>query len=125
MKLLNPFVMSSLLLFSIACEKKIEVDTCDGSSLEETIVGSWIVDGTNGGEVEFKSDGTLIDDNDVLCGVQDVHDEKTYVIDSNSSLTISSETDDFSGEVEFGVKSYACEEIILDVFIYEIKLTRK
>ena len=125
MKYLNHFVTSALLLLSIACEKKVEVDDCVGTTLEETIVGTWTVAGSTGGEVEFKSDGTLIDDNDLLCGAENVQDEKTYVIDSNSYVTITSKTDGFSIELEYGVKSFTCEEIILDAFFYEIKLTRK
>jgi len=116
-----------MIVLSSACNNDDEDDPCIAGSLEETIVGSWTVtgDGLSGGDVEFKSDGTLIDNSDVFVGVEDAPDEKSYIIDSDLYFAVSSSYQGFTVEIDYDVASYTCNEIILDVFGSEMKMKRK
>jgi len=127
MKILNYFLISSVLILSIACNDDDDDDPCVAGSLEETIVGSWTVtlDDSAGGEVEFKTDGTLIDDDDIIVGFIGGSDHKHYVVTSNEDFTATAVKDSFMIEAEIYVTKYSCNEINLDNFGLEMKMTRK
>ena len=126
MKFLISFLCASLLVLSVACNKNVG-DPCVAGNLEKTIVGNWTInfDGSNEGDVEFKSDGTLIDPDDVLLGFTDVQDQKSYVVDSNTEFTVTAIDNGSSLEVAYDVTSFTCDEIILDFFGFEVKMNRK
>ena len=126
MKILNILLISSLLVLSIACNDDDD-DPCDAGNLAENIVGSWIIslDDSSGGEVEFKADGTLVDDDDIIVGFLGGSDHKHYVVSSNEEFTATAVKDSFTIESEIYVSKYSCNEINLDNFGLEMKMTRK
>jgi len=107
-----------LLAVSIACNKDDD-DPC--TDLGDTIVGSWSVSalGTDAGDVEFKSDGTLIDPDEILIGGEDgngnVLDEKSYEVTSDTSFTCTAAKGSTSISFDYDVISFTCDEIKLDV----------
>ena len=120
-----------LLIFSTivfaSCKKD---DNCDDTNLSTTIVGEWSVSalGFVVGDVEFKSDGTLIDVDDVLVGGEiggQPLDEKSYTVNGNSSITVRAENNSGSLEFDFDVSEYSCEEISMDVSGIPASLDRK
>jgi hypothetical protein len=126
MKILNFFLISSLLIMSIACNDDDD-DPCDAGNLAENIVGSWMIsiDDSSGGDVEFKADGTLVDDDDIIVGFIGGSDHKHYVVTSNEDFTATAIKDSFMIEAEIYVTKNSCNEIILDNFGLEMKMTRK
>lgn len=127
MKIFNLLIFASLLLVSVACNKD-EDEPC--TSLSSTIVGSWSITalGMDLGDVEFKSDGTLIDPDEALIGGEVggiVLDEKSYVVNSNSSFTATAEKGSNSVEFEYEVTAFTCDEITLDVLGIVAKMNRK
>lgn len=117
MKILNLLLLASLLAVSIACNKD-EDDPC--TDLGDTIVGSWSVNalGMDVGDVEFKSDGTLIDPDGVLVegevgGV--ILDEKSYVVHADTSFTCIASKGSNSLSFDYDVISFSCDEIKMDV----------
>ena len=127
MKFLNLLLFASLLAFCVACNDDDDDDPCIATTLEETIVGKWIISESNTiyGDVEFTSDGTLIDPEDLILGFPDVDDEKYYVVDSESAFTVFSTHDGSTIEVEFDVASFSCDEIHLEVIGIEFLMSRK
>jgi hypothetical protein len=126
MKFLNSFLWATLLVLSVACNKQV-AEPCDTGNLEAIIVGKWTINfgGSSAGDVEFKSDGTLIDPDDVLLGFTDIQDQKSYVVDSNTEFTATAIDNGSSLEVAYDVTSFTCDEIILDFFGFEVKMNRK
>lgn len=127
MKIFNLLVLASLLAFTTSCDKDDDVDC---NNLSETIVGEWTVTalGLDLGDVEFKSDGTLIDPDGVLIegevgGV--VFDEKSYTVDGNESFTAKAENGGNSAEVEYTVTSLECNEINLSVLGIAATMNRR
>ena len=75
-------MLAFLLAVTVACNKDDDAPCTD---LGDTLIGSWSVTaiGLDLGDVEFKSDGTLIDPDDVLIGGEVngiVLDEKSYTV---------------------------------------------
>jgi len=113
LKILNLLILASLLAISTACNKD-EDDPC--TDLGDTIVGSWSVTalGMDLGDVEFKSDGTLIDPDEALIGGEVggvILDEKSYEVHADSSFTCTAAKGSNSVEIEYDVTSFSCDEI--------------
>ncbi len=127
MKILNLLLFASLLLISAACNKDDDADPC--TDLGDTIVGSWSLTalGMDLGDVEFKADGTLLDPDDALIGGEVggvILDEKSYVVNGNTSFTATAEKGSNSVEVEYDVTAFDCDEITLDVLGIVAKMNR-
>jgi len=123
MKIRNLGFMLLLVSFLLsACGK----DEC--LVLAEVIPGEWTLPG---GEVEFKSDGTLVDPGDNLVGFstggQDA-DIKTWALSGND-LTLRAEIDPSAGsgflEVEVEVTEFECDKMTFDLQIISAELKRK
>lgn len=108
------------ILFLSSCKK----DDCTAPIIEENIVGTW-EESFSGDEVEFKADGTLIDENDALVGVGDAS-TKTYEIVGNELNISASEIGGGSSVTfTFSIEGNECDEIKLGVLGLTSTLTRK
>ena len=117
MKILNFLLLAFLLAVTVACNKDDDAPCTD---LGDTLIGSWSVTaiGLDLGDVEFKSDGTLIDPDDVLIGGEVggvVLDEKSYTVNGNTSFNTKAEKGSNSTEVEYQVSSISCDEISISI----------
>ncbi len=126
MKIINFLLLAFLLAVSVACNKDDDAPCTD---LADTIVGSWsvIALGIDMGDVEFKSDGTLIDPDGALIdavagGV--VLDEKSYNVNGNVAFTATAEKGDNSVELEYDVISIECDEIDISMFGFAATMKR-
>jgi len=105
-------VLSILILGLSACSK----DDCIAPNISENIIGVWEV---SGDEVEFKADGTFIDENDAILGVGDMS-TKTYTITEDELEVSASSVGDFGSTtitVGFLILENECDEIKIDGFI--------
>ena len=97
-------VLSILLLGFSACNK----DDCIAPTISENIIGVWEV---LGDEVEFKADGTFIDENDAVLGVGDMS-TKTYTISEDAmQITAIDNTGSLTITVGFLILENECDEI--------------
>ena len=117
MKISNFLLLAFLLAVTVACNKDDDAPCTD---LGDTLIGSWSVTaiGLDLGDVEFKSDGTLIDPDDVLIGGEVngiVLDEKSYTVNGNTSFNTKAEKGSNSTEVEYQVSSIKCDEISISI----------
>jgi hypothetical protein len=112
MKNLLFLLLAATLVFS-SCGK----DDCDDTLLSNVIVGNWdvIALGQNNGSVEFKADGTLIDDEDILVGGEiggEILDQKSYTVNSNTQFTVTAEgSGGGSLSYDIEVTDFSCDEI--------------
>ena len=98
--------------------------------LSESIIGTWEASILGEGEIEFQSDGTLIDENDILVSFETngvAYDQKSWeLIEADSKLSLRAEN---SGagffEIELDVASFDCETITLQQFGINVSLTKK
>ena len=128
MKLKLMLLCASAILFLTACGK--DKENCPSDDLGSVIVGLWDVNalGQAVGQVEFKADGTLIDQNDVLIGGEvngTTLDEKTYTVPSNQTLKAKAAKGSQFTEVEFDVSNFSCDEVQLTVLGLSATLTRR
>jgi len=99
-------------------------DDCTAPIIDENIVGSW-EESFSGDIVEFKADGTLIDENQALLGVGD-ESTSTYVIVGNTvSITAVEVGGGSSVSVDYSVESNECDEIKLGVLGFTSTLSRQ
>jgi hypothetical protein len=114
------------LIFLNACKD----DDCVAGDLDATIVGEWKVTilGIAAGDIEFQSDGTLVDADEAIInneiGGQPVT-EKTYTVNSNSSITVTAANSTGSVSTDLDVHSYTCDEIDMDILGLNATLKRK
>jgi archaellum component FlaF (FlaF/FlaG flagellin family) len=118
------FLLTAFTIISLAsCSKD---DDCTAPAIDVNIIGTW--DAVLGsGEVEFKTDGTYVDDDEALFGVEVngvVYDQRTYAI-SGDTLTLTVANPNGSGEssVEYEVSQNECDEIKLEVDAFGIVIT--
>ncbi|MEZ4884976.1 MAG: hypothetical protein R3E32_09655 [Chitinophagales bacterium] len=113
-----------ILTFS-ACSKD---DECEVPALSENIIGTWNPQ-LSGGEVEFRADGTYIDEDDSLFGFEVngvVFDDKSYSLDGNTlTLTASPSGGGGSSSVDFEITENNCDEIKLEILGFTETLKRK
>ena len=113
-------VFACSILFLTSCKK----DDCTAPIIEENIVGTW-EESFSGDEVEFKADGTLIDENDALIGVGD-SSTKTYAIVGNDMEISATEVGGGSAATfTFTIEGNECDEVKLGVLGFTSTLTRK
>lgn len=121
------FFCLSLLL--VACKKD---DDCNEDSLESVIVGNWtlFVDDVDYGNVEFESDGTLVDPLKLIIdpddGTGEIYDILTYEVHNN--LAFSAYADNAAMQtqlyVNYDVSDFTCDEIVLAGFSVDVRLKR-
>ncbi|HJW28797.1 MAG TPA: hypothetical protein VJ508_06045 [Saprospiraceae bacterium] len=107
----------ALLCSVLACSKD---NNCNAESLSTAIVGKWkvVVFGQTTGDVEFKADGTLIDEDDALIGGEVggvVLDEKSYTIHSDDLMSVKAEKNSNEIEYDLDISSFSCDEIVFDL----------
>lgn len=120
------FLFLGLMILS-GCNKK---DDCVPGALSIVMVGVWNVNvfGSSTGQVEFKEDGTLVDEDDTLVGGEVGGlplDEKTYLVVSDQLFTATAASGNSSLTFDFDVTSFTCDEIVLDLFGIQASLTRR
>ena len=125
MKYFAVFVLSSLLIFTTSCNKDNDMN-CD--VLSENIVGVWEMS-FDGSIVEFRSDGTFIDDNESLIGGEvngTSLSEKTYSIEG-MELNLRVE-DPGSGQflsTSLDVSDSECDKITLSFLGIPVTMNRQ
>ena len=117
------FLLTAVTVIGLSSCKK---DDCTAPAISENIIGNWSVT-LGSGDVEFKTDGTYVDDDEALFGVEVngvVYDQRTYVI-NGTTLTLTVSTPDGSGSssTEFEVTQNECDEIKLTVDFLGIVFT--
>lgn len=122
----NYFLIAITMLALAACSKD---DDCNSESLATTILGSWnvYVLGQNQGEVEFKSDGTLVDENDLIIGGEIggvTLDEKTYEVIGDDLLSTTAASGSSSIGFDYDIVSYSCDKIEFDFGGFNAELRR-
>ena len=116
-KLISIFFFG-LVLFSFtisSCNK--DKDTCSDPKLTENIVGKWKVAVANS-LVEFKSDGTVVDVDDVIISGESngtAFTVKTYTVTGDDKVKLKAALEDGSSfaEVEFTVTTNDCDKLVL------------
>lgn len=112
----------TMLLFS-ACGRD-----CEAPELSENIISTWELQ-LAGGEVEFQTDGTLIDPDDSLFGAEvngTVFSDKTYTLDETTlTVTASAPGGGGSSSADFEVTQNECDEIKIDVLGFTETMKRK
>ena len=110
------FVLATFFVILSSCKK----DDCVAGDLETVIVGTWdvIVLGGNTGQVEFRENGDLEDPDDILVGGEsggELFDIKSYVVTSDSLLTLKAESAGGSSvEYDLDITSFECDRIEFD-----------
>ncbi len=87
--------------------------------LSESIVGTWESSTLGSGNIEFVSDGTLIDEDDLIIGFEAngvAYDQKSWMLtDNDSKLSIRAESEGAGFfESELNVVSFDCESFTLE-----------
>ncbi len=108
--LLYLFLFASVALTS--CDKD---DDCNAGTLSSVIVGRWDVTalGVILGEVEFESNGNLIDNSEALVDSK-VGDDLSYTVSGNTSITLRAEDATSFQEDTYTVTEFDCDEVKVD-----------
>jgi len=113
-----------------SCSKSSDDNSCIAPALSENIIGSWTTDYDPDSRAEFKTDGTLIDPNDIIFAGNInglVLDLKTYSVTNQTvSIMATSSIDNSIGSLgaEFVISSNECAEIKFPVLGITVTLTR-
>ena len=111
-----------LLFVTVSCGD----DSCD--VLSETIIGTWESAPLGNGEFEFLSDGTLIDENDLLIDAEFNGislDEKSWRVENENKLFVTATDGSQFLEGELNVPSFDCDVITVEQIGISIQFTRK
>jgi len=105
-------VAASVILSS--CKK--EDEGCNPGQLETNIVGRWKVSvlDIGAGQIEFHANGDLLVDPNILTNAyfgNDTLGPKTYVVNSNMSITVTATNNNVVQMSELTVIDYTCDEI--------------
>ena len=116
----------ALFLLIISCKKDEE---CNPGHLTNNVIGEWSVaySSLTLGDIKFEANGTLVDVNNVLFagGIGGGNfDEKSYIVNSDSSFTVKAVTGPTTYMFDFIVTNYTCDEIDANTSGVEVKLTR-
>ena len=117
----------SMLIMLASCGKDDDLDGCDLTSIEKTIVGKWVYPLTNE-TVEFKADGTLIDpQNSTIGGVASESEPtiKTWQMDANGNVEVKSVTGSSSTNATIVINEFTCDEIMTTFFGFPRTLERQ
>ena len=104
----NVFFLFAFIVFGL-----VSCDDCETPPASQNIIGEWTSDG---GDVEFLTDGTLIDPDDAIIGIGDPEAEKTYSFPNSDVLSVTATVQGSSTSSEFGFENISCDEIGLQFF---------
>jgi hypothetical protein len=113
MKILFLSLIAALLIL-LSCTKE---DTgCEPGHLQTNIVGTWKVSVLDipAGKIEFQANGDLMADPNILTNAyfgSDTLGQKSYVVNSDSSLTVTATNNGVVQTTELDVTDYTCDEI--------------
>lgn len=100
-----------------SCSKESE-EACTPPALKENIIGTWRAVQV-GEDIEFKSDGTYVDDQEVLFGAEVnglKYDQRTYRLNGDVLiLKISPKTTNDSAVLEYDVIENKCDQLKLSL----------
>ena len=118
-----------LMVFTLILTSCGKDDDCDETSLSSVIVGEWNLNalGSNMGSAEFRSDGTLVDEDDILISGEIngiVLEDKTYTISGDSLITLRVATGSNALTAELPVTSFDCNEIQSSVAGIDVSFNR-
>jgi hypothetical protein len=105
-------ITASLVLYS--CKKDDE--GCDPGQLQTNIIGRWKVSvlELGAGQIEFRANGDLLVDPNILTNAyfgNDTLGPKTYIVNSNLSITVTATNNNMVQTSELTVIDYTCDEI--------------
>lgn len=124
---LKLFLLSfGMLLILTSCGKDDDI-SCDLSSIEKTIVGTWIYPLTNE-TVEFKSDGTLVDpQNSTIVGVVSESEPtvKTWQVNTSGNIEVKATTGSSSNDAIITINEFTCDEIMTTYFGFPRTMERQ
>ncbi|MEN0005698.1 MAG: hypothetical protein AAF798_16230 [Bacteroidota bacterium] len=120
------FLALGLVLFTTSCDND---DDCTAPALEENIVGTWSIPLSGDGTIEFQADGTLLDPDDLLYGVEVngiVYSQKSYSI-SGTTLSVTAEAPGGAGSssADFEVVSNECDVITISILTLDVDMNRQ
>ncbi len=109
--ILFSFIAAALILSS--CKKD---EFCDPGNLDTNIVGTWKVSviGIPAGKIEFQANGDLVTDPNILTDAyfgSDTLGQKTYVVNADSSVTVTATNNNVVQTSILTVNDYSCDEI--------------
>lgn len=121
MKSLKRTILGSLsLIMMLALITSCKKDSCTPPDVSQNIIGTFIAKNTTN-EIEFKTDGTYVDDNEYLAGVTVNgvnYSDRTYTITSDSlKVTVSDPGGSGSTTVGYSIEANKCEEIVISTTI--------
>lgn len=122
--------LSTLLFAAFLC---VSLSSCGDDEecldLSQSIIGEWESSLLGEGTIEFLADGTLIDENDLLIGVDsgtNQPDIKTYELEGNTILTVDARDDSSFASFDFNIASFECDKITFaEFFGSSVVLKRK
>ncbi|HBH07621.1 MAG TPA: hypothetical protein DDX92_13560 [Flavobacteriales bacterium] len=104
----------TLAFVAFSCSKDDENTSCTAPAVEENIIGTW----TNNfvtGDVEFKTDGTYTDDNEVFFGYElngVVYDDRRYnIVEDTLNLSLFAPSGTDSAVVFYLITDNKCNNI--------------
>lgn len=104
--------MVFFLLIGASCKK----DSCTAPDVTQNIIGTWKAKNTEN-LIEFKTDGTYIDDNEYLLGFTSGgvnYSDRSYTISGDSlHVTVSEPNGSGYASKAYLIEANKCEEIIL------------
>ena len=121
------FLSFSMLTILASCGKDDDLDGCDLTSIEKTIVGKWVYPLTNE-TVEFKADGTLVDpQNSTIVGTVSETEPtiKTWQVDASGNLEVKAITGSSSTDATIIINEFTCDEIMTTFFGFPRTLERQ
>ena len=121
-------VLRVILFFAVASLTLVSCgdDSCD--VLEETIVGTWESAPLGEGEFQFLSDGTLVDDNDLLIEAEingSPLGDKSWRVENGNKLFVRATDGTQFLEAELNVPSFDCDQITVEQLGISINFDRK
>ena len=113
------FLLAAFTLVGLSsCSKD---DDCTAPAISENIIGFWNPV-LGGGEVEFKTDGTYVDDDESLFGIEVngvVYDQRTYAITGDTlTLTVADPNGGGESSTEFEVVQNECDELKFEIDVF-------
>ena len=116
------FLLLTFSVFAVGCGD----DSCD--VLEETIVGTWESAPLGEGEFQFLSDGSLVDDNDLLIEAEfngSPLNDKTWRVENDNKLFVRASDGSQFLEAELNVPTFDCDVITVEQLGISIEFSRK
>ena len=119
---MKKFFVLLLLVTAISCGSEE-----DCTILSDQLVGTWESASLGDGTIEFREDGTFIDDNELLLEVTVngvTFDEKTWTVEENSRLILEARNGSQFLNLELNVPTFDCDVISLEQLGVMVDLTR-